>query len=210
MRRSLVKKPLLSLGMNLICTMFTAKAIALPPATVTEDSNVKWSEVVTDSFDGTLVYDKHYMDDFAFVSSWSRQGIRAAYIEKSRILTGYQTRQVERSVPHESCDRDDHHDHTKKRRKCVRWETTKTEITQKPVYKDLRNTYVPKKILFAIAGKIYTYESGPVSPEIAAALSSAPDQNMRIRLEWDTDRTIDMEIGKGTVRAWKTIFRSQK
>ena len=46
---------------------------------------------------------------------------------------------------------------------------------------------IPRKILFAIAGKIRTYENGLVSPELASALSTAPDQNMRVRLEWQDD-----------------------
>ncbi|MCY7277723.1 MAG: hypothetical protein LH702_29290 [Phormidesmis sp. CAN_BIN44] len=63
--------------------------------------------------------------------------------------------------------------------------------------------------MFAIAGKIYTYESGSVSPELALALSNAPTtKNMRIRLEWQDGKTTDVEIGKGSVGAWRTIFSS--
>jgi hypothetical protein len=32
-------------------------------------------------------------------------------------------------------------------------------------------------------------------------------ENMTVRLVWENGATTDMEIGKGTVAAWKTVFK---
>ncbi|NEQ42324.1 MAG: hypothetical protein F6K00_01690 [Leptolyngbya sp. SIOISBB] len=45
-----------------------------------------------------------------------------------------------------------------------------------------------------------------VSDRVAAALQSAPDEVIKIRLISENGETIDSEIGKGTVEAWKTIY----
>jgi hypothetical protein len=83
----------------------------------------------------------------------------------------------------------------------------KSYPVQEPIYKTFRTDRSPQKILFAINRQRYTYERGAVSPELAAALSQAPDGNVRIRLEWDNGDTTDMEIGRETVKAWKTVFK---
>lgn len=178
---------------------------AVQSAPIQEDSNVKWSQVVEDPFDGTVVYDKHYTNNFTFVSSWSNQGIRATYTQKDTILTGYRTTWQSQLVSHRSCHYDyraRHRDHD-----CKPHQHLESHPTQEPVYQTFRTDRIPRKILFAINGQLYTYESGAVPAELAAALSQAPEQNMRIRLEWDNGDTTDMEIGKGTVKAWKTIFK---
>lgn len=46
----------------------------------------------------------------------------------------------------------------------------------------------------------------PVSPELARALQAAPHENVKIRLVTESGATIDSEIGKETVEAWKTIY----
>ncbi|MBW4541780.1 MAG: hypothetical protein KME43_21930 [Myxacorys chilensis ATA2-1-KO14] len=201
-----MKKPLLSLGLGLVSSFVTSTAFAVQSAPITENSKVKWSQVIEDPFDGTVVYDKHFAGDFTFVSSWSKQGIRTTYTQKKSILSGYETAWVDRWVPDYDCKR-------KKERKdddCKHKQRLESYPTQKPVYEAFYIDHIPRKILFAIAGKIYTYESGSVVPELASALSTAPNENMRIRLEWQNGRTTDMPIGQGTVRAWRTIFSSQK
>lgn len=45
-----------------------------------------------------------------------------------------------------------------------------------------------------------------VSNELAAALKNSPSQNVSIRLVTESGETVDSEIGKGTVQAWKTIY----
>jgi hypothetical protein len=194
----------LSLGFGLAVTLgMAATAFAVQSAPITENSKVKWSQIIADPFDGTVVYDKHFTNEFAFVSSWSTHGIRATYTQKKSVLTGYRTTWATQSVPNYDCQPKKHHH-------CKHQQELETYPTQEPVYEVFYTNYIPQKILFAIAGKLYTYESGTVSPELASALSTAPDENMRIRLEWQNGDTTDLEIGKGTVRAWKTVFKTQK
>ena len=45
-----------------------------------------------------------------------------------------------------------------------------------------------------------------VNRELATALKSAPGQNISIRLETANGETVNSEIGKGTVQAWKAIY----
>ena len=199
-----MKKPLLSLGFGLVLSLsVTSTASAVQSAPITENFKIAWSQVVEDPFDGTVVYDKHSANEFTFVSSWSKQGIRATYTQKRSILTGYRTTWATRWAPDYACKHEGNND-------CKHKQKLESYSTQEPVYKAIYSDRIPRKILFAIAGKIHTYESGLVSPELASALSTAPDQNMRVRLEWQDDGTTDMEIGKGTVKAWKTVFKSQK
>lgn len=48
----------------------------------------------------------------------------------------------------------------------------------------------------------------PVSSELARALQTAPDANVTIRLVTEGGATVDSEVGRGTVRAWRTIYAS--
>jgi hypothetical protein len=45
-----------------------------------------------------------------------------------------------------------------------------------------------------------------VNDEIATALRNLPTQNVDIRMVLEGGETVDSEIGKGTVAAWKTIY----
>lgn len=45
-----------------------------------------------------------------------------------------------------------------------------------------------------------------VSDELAAALKKSPTQNVSIRLVTESGETVDSEVGKGTVQAWKAIY----
>ena len=48
----------------------------------------------------------------------------------------------------------------------------------------------------------------PVSNDLATALQNAPNGNVRIRLTTESGGTVDSEIGKGTVKAWRTVYTS--
>ena len=196
-----MNKLLLSLGFGLISSFVTSTAFAVESAPITENSKVAWSQIIRDPFDGIVVYDKHFTNELSFVSSWSKQGIRATYTQKRSILTGYRTTWVTHWVSdYYGCK---HKSSCKHRRKLEHYPT------QVPVYETFYTDFIPRRILFAIAGKIYTYESGSVSAELALALSTAPTtENLRIRLELQDGKTTDVEIGKGTVKAWRTIFSS--
>jgi hypothetical protein len=193
------------LGLSFAFVLTTPSVIgAVQSAPVQENSTVKWSQVVEDAFDGRVVYDKHFTNRFTFVSSWSKQGIRATYTQKDTVLLGYRTTWETRWVADGQCD------HYKKRHQddnCKPRQKLESYPVQEPIYKTFRTDRIPRKIFFALNRQAYSYERGAVSPELAAALFQAADENMRIRLEWDNGDTTDMEIGQGTVRAWKTIFK---
>lgn len=46
----------------------------------------------------------------------------------------------------------------------------------------------------------------PVNSELATALKNAPEQNAQLRAIADNGEVIDSAIGKGTVRAWRSIY----
>jgi hypothetical protein len=50
----------------------TNSIISIPTVSL---SVVQWSQVVENTFDGAVVYDKHYANNFTFVSSRSKQDI---------------------------------------------------------------------------------------------------------------------------------------
>jgi hypothetical protein len=187
-----MKQHLWRIGLGLgLAISTTSPAIAVDPAPVTQASKVAWSQVVSDRFDGNLVYDKNFDGGgkFVFVSSWSPQGIRATYTEYRSEVVDYKT--VLRS-------------------KWVTENGKRREVQyrdREPIYRKYQTERSPKAIKFAINNQIYTYEQGTVPAELAAALASAPLENMTIRLVWENGATTDTEIGKGTVAAWKTVFK---
>lgn len=44
------------------------------------------------------------------------------------------------------------------------------------------------------------------SDKLATALQNSPEGNINIRLVTRSGETVDSEIGKGTVKAWKAIY----
>ncbi len=193
-----MKKQLLGVGFTGICLSaglvmsLTTTAMAVQPAPIEGDADVQWSKVINDPFDGTVVYDKNFSPSdhgFVFVTSWSKGAIRATYTWYDSDIVGYKTVWRSRWI--------------KKHGKQVE----ERYAEQEPIYHYTRFDDTPKAIMFAVNGQIYTYSEGSVPPELATALASAPPGNMRIRLVWDSGKTQDIEIGKGTVNAWKTVFR---
>ncbi|HIK15338.1 MAG TPA: hypothetical protein IGS53_08655 [Leptolyngbyaceae cyanobacterium M33_DOE_097] len=183
-----MRQQLLALGFSFFLVGSAAPTLAVQPASVRANDDVAWSEVVDNPFDGLIVYDRNYKDDFVFVSSWSRQGIGVTYTRINSVLAGYDYgSSFGYGFGYDSFSR-------------YRF-TQRTPIYQRYVIDD-----VPDSISLAINGNIYTYESGPVSPELAAALASAPIENVKIRLRWKDGTVRDTEIGRNTVRAWRTIF----
>ncbi len=57
--------------------------------------------------------------------------------------------------------------------------------------------------VFRLEGKSSRFQ---VNRELATALKNAPTQNISIRLITASGETIDSQIGKGTVQAWKSIY----
>lgn len=46
----------------------------------------------------------------------------------------------------------------------------------------------------------------PISSELAAALKTAPEQNVQLRATADNGEIVDSSIGQGTIRAWRSIY----
>ena len=190
-----MKKRLFGLGLSVgLALSLGSSAGAVQPAPIEGNADVQWSKVVSDPFDGTVVYDKNFNPSdhgYVFVTSWSKGGIRATYTWYESAIDGYRTVWRSRWV----------------HRKGKKVEEQYPE--QEPIYRYTRFDDTPKAILVAVNSQVYTYEDGAVSSELAAALMSAPPGNMRIRLVWEKGKTKDIEIGKGTVEAWKTVFREK-
>lgn len=180
----------LSFGAGIILS-FVNNGLAVAPAPITPDADVQWSQIVRDRFDGAVVYDKNFDGgSFTFISSWAPQGIRATYTQYHADVVGYRTVWKSKWVKHRG------------NRQEVRYPE------QEPIYRRYSTTKTPRAIKFAINDQTFTYTDGPVSPELAAALRSAPNENMIIRLIWTDESTTDMPIGRGTVATWKTLFAS--
>ncbi|MBF2029262.1 MAG: hypothetical protein IGS48_21295 [Oscillatoriales cyanobacterium C42_A2020_001] len=185
----------LSLGFTIgLALSVTPASFAVAPVTISQSTKVELSQVMDDPFDGKVVYDKNFDPGgtFEFISRWSPQGIQATYKEYFSEIAGYRTVWRSDWVG------------TGKKRREIRYPD------QEPIYRRYSTNRTPKAIKFAINGQVLTYEQGTVSPELATALASAPSGNMTIRLMWDDGGSTDMVIGRGTVAAWKTIFRSGK
>ncbi|TYQ23679.1 hypothetical protein [Pseudanabaena sp. UWO310] len=180
----------LVLGISSLLFTLTPSAYAVTPASVNQDAGVAWSSIVENPFDGKIVYDKHFSDDFAFVTSWSKQGINATYTEYWSEVVGYRRVWKTRSVR-----RDDHYIDERY--------SDREAITEKR-----SRSRSPKSLQFSYQGKIYTYNSGAVDPELSAILANFPAGNTTIRAIWNNDQTSDFPIGSGTVEAWKTIFKT--
>lgn len=191
MKKQPGKKQLFGLGVGLGLFFSTIPAgFAVQPAPVGPNARIEWSRVVENPFDGKIVYDKHFTNDFAFVTSWSQSGIRATYTQYRSELVGYRT--IWRTATY----------HDRYGRRCYR-----RYAEDEPIYRRYTIDSSPSALQLAINGQVFTYEGGAVSPELAAALASAPPTNMPIRIIWRDGRTQDMEIGRGTVNAWKIIYQ---
>lgn len=181
----------LSLGMGLFLSLAAASSAiaAAEPTSIDQDSRVDWSKVISDPFDGQIVYDKNFGDDFAFVSSWARSGIRLTYFKFWKEIVGYNTVWRTRTVTVNGKDRQESYP------------------SREPIYEKRSRRRSPDKIMLAINGQVYNYDGGPVAPELATVLASAPSGNVRIRMVWADGSTSDSVIGAGTVAAWKSIFQ---
>ncbi len=188
-----MKRQLVGLGLGILVST-AAPALALSPATVDAGDNVAWSKVVENPFDGKIVYDRNYKSGFVFVSSWSKSGIGVTYSRVGSRLIGYDAGFGYSGLGFGH------------RRGGFGFGLGLSSDAD-PVYRYYLTESVPDSISLAIAGKLYTYTSGAVSPELATALATAPPGNVKIRLLWSDGKTKDTEIGKDTVKAWKTVFQ---
>ncbi|MBE9190853.1 hypothetical protein IQ230_10900 [Gloeocapsopsis crepidinum LEGE 06123] len=72
------------------------------------------------------------------------------------------------------------------------------------------NTQNTVRLLVRIGEQVYQLDGNnstfAVNPTVANALKTAPIENVSIRLVTESGETIDSEIGKGTVEAWREIY----
>jgi len=185
----------LSLGLTKLVAVLVAIAtpasavFAVSPAPVDQHAQVAWSSVQENPFDGKLVYDKHFDDGFAFVTVWAKRWIRATYTSYWKEVVGYRPVWKIRYIWRDG--------------KKIQEEYRDLE----PIYESRSRRQSPKALMFAIHGKIYTYEKGDVPDDLAQALATAPEGNMTIRVVWHDDTTWDAPIGAATVAAWREVFR---
>lgn len=180
--------------------MAALPAHAVAPVAVDRDADVAWSTVIDNPFDGKLVYDKHFTDDFAFVTSWSNREIRASYTRYWREFTGY--RVVYQETQERVCL-----DRRYYRRDCREYTyITRRRPKREATYTNHSEILGLRTLSFSVHQKIYTYTGGPVPPELGRALANAPEGNMLVRAELANGTVIDLPIGEGTVRTWRSIF----
>ncbi|MEH2287998.1 hypothetical protein [Nostoc sp.] len=83
-------------------------------------------------------------------------------------------------------------------------------VYPRPDYFRFVTTKKVDKLLLKVRKKVFQLDSSTgtfaVSKELATALKNAPDENLDIRLVLEGGQTVDSEIGKGTVKAWRTIY----
>lgn len=185
-----MKLQLVLLGLGCIASSISP-ALAVPPASVSVNDGVAWSKVVENPFDGKIIYDRNYKADFVLVSSWSKKGIGMTYTQVRAVIIG-----------------DGYYPRYRRRGFGLfgGFEGFGAFFHDQPVYQRFLSENAPDSVSLSINGKVYTYQQGPVLPELAAALASAPPEKVKIRLVWQDGRTKDTEIGKDTVRAWKAVF----
>jgi len=190
-----MNKYLLALGISFSLSFANAiAAIAVEPAPVRGNARVEWSKVVSNPFDGQVVYDKHFKNgEFDFITSWSSAEIRATFTRYWQEVVGYRTEWRNRT----------YYDYKGRKR-------TRSFPERVPVYQQYQKDFAIASMLIAIDGDVYEYTGGAVSPELANALATAPtDKNIPVRIVFIDGSTEDMEIGKGTVSAWKRLFSTE-
>jgi hypothetical protein len=179
-----MRQKCLAFGMSIgLVFAIVPSVFAVSPVSINQDADLPWSTIIDNPFDGKLVYDKHFTDNLAFVTSWSKQGLKATYTEYWSEVIYY--RRVWRN---RHGDRYSH---------------------QEPIYNKISRSKSPKAILFSVNGEIYTYTSGEVNRQLAEALANAPAGAMTVRAVWADDSTTDFPIGSSTVEAWKIVFKTK-
>lgn len=87
---------------------------------------------------------------------------------------------------------------------------TAGRVYPRPDYHRFVTTKKVDKLLLKVRGKIFQLDGSTgtftVGQELATALKNAPDENLDIRLVLEGGQTVDSEIGKETVKAWRNIY----
>ncbi|MBD2609935.1 MAG: hypothetical protein FWK04_12710 [Nostoc sp. GBBB01] len=165
-------------------TLPLVKSVGLSP-----DMDVPWSKPVRilDPFEGELlgVFDRNYLGGYLYRDG-SKQVISLWTPESIRLLVTVNSGQVKSSF------------------------YTAGSLYPRPDYLKFVTTQKVDKLSIKVREKIFQLEGSigtfVVNQELATALKNAPDENLDIRLVLEGGQTVDSEIGKGTVKAWRSIY----
>ena len=198
--------PVLLLGTSLavlspqVCTAFTVQQVAslakassdLPvvkSAGLSPDMDVPWSKPVRiiDPFEGELVgvFDRNSLGGYLYRED-SKQVISLWTPSSIRVLVTVNLDQARSSF------------------------YTAGRVYPRPDYRRFVTTNKVDKLLLKVREKVFQLDGSTgtfaVSQELATALKNAPDENLDIRLVLEGGQTVDSEIGKETVKAWRNIY----
>lgn len=126
---------------------------AVEPARINEKSKVNWSSPINDEFDGLIVYDKHFVDDYAIVSSWSKQAIQLTVSKELSKLTGY------RRVRSSSTSKDTKISKDRDNDRCT--------CEEEPIYTQYTQNYQVSSFMISINSRSYRYDQGSVPRQLA-------------------------------------------
>ncbi|WP_375512511.1 hypothetical protein [uncultured Nostoc sp.] len=198
--------PVLLLGTSLavlspqVCAAFTVQEVAslaqassdLPvvkSAGLSPDMDVPWSKPVriVDPFEGQFlgVFDRNSLGGYLFREG-SKQVISLWTPSSIRLLVTVNSDQARSSF------------------------YTAGRVYPRPDYLRFVTTKKVDKLLLKVREKVFQLDGSTgtfaVSQELATALKNAPDENLDIRLVLEGGQTVDSEIGKDTVKAWRNIY----
>lgn len=151
--------------------------------------NVPWSRPVQiiDPFEGNYVgiFDKHYFYKRLLNADMTVQVVSLWQRDSVRFLLGYSDRNC--SLGHDFFR---HHIS----RECL---NTNTAVGLTQLWLKIGTR------VFRLEGQNSQFS---VNSELAVALKNAPTENISIRLLTENGETVDSQIGKSTVQAWKSIY----
>ncbi|MHC0066808.1 hypothetical protein ACWATR_28495 [Nostoc sp. UIC 10890] len=183
-----------------LCTAFTVQEVAnlaqasndLPvvkSAGLSPDMNVPWSKPVriVDPFEGEFlgVFDRNSLGGYLYregskqvISLWTPSSIRVLITVNSGQASSYFY--------------------------------TAGHVYPTTDFLGFATTKKVDKLLLKVREKVFQLDGSTgtfaVSQELATALKNAPDENLDIRLVLEGGQTVDSEIGKETVKAWRSIY----
>ncbi|MEA5625973.1 hypothetical protein [Nostoc sp. UHCC 0251] len=198
--------PALLLGTSLavflpqVCPAFTVQEVAslaqassdLPvvkSAGLSPDMDVPWSKAVriVDPFEGEFlgVFDRNSLGGYLYREG-SKQVISLWTPSSVRVLVTVNSGQAMSSF------------------------YTAGRVYPRPDFLRFVTTKRVEKLLLKVKEKVFQLDGSTgtfaVSQELATALKNAPDENLDIRLVLEGGQTVDSEIGKATVKAWRNIY----
>ncbi|MDZ8108935.1 MAG: hypothetical protein RM338_25380 [Nostoc sp. DedQUE12a] len=158
-------------------------------AGLSPDMDVPWSKPVRilDPFEGEFlgVFDRNYLGGYLYRNG-SKQVISLWTPSSVRLLVTVNSGQAKSSF------------------------YTAGTLYPRPDYLRFVTTQKVDKLLIKVREKVFQLDGSTgtfvVNQELATALKNAPDENLDIRLVLEGGQTVDSEIGKGTVKAWRSIY----